>query len=396
MGIEFRCENCGKLLNVDAGPGESVKCAHCHKKVAVPEGLASLPQPRAPGSAPPPPGEPEAQAEAAPSQGDPVMAVMAHVMPWVISLFFHLGVGLVMMFVVLIVQDTESSKLKEQEGQEVTKVQKTRKKVEDDQQRSKIKREARQSQKVIRRSRDINQVDMEDAGTGRRAEPSGVIGTGGGGTPGGGLAAYGRAQIGGGDGLGVTFLDNPVRGDYIVYVIDRSGSMAGGGAFDILRMRLGESIAELSENQYFHLIFFGPDKPVEKTPRRLVPADDASKANAAEFLFEVTPKGQTQVLPALKRAFEVFGGVRGEGKKLLFLLSDGDFQGLGGASNRYGGKSGNEAVIEWLKDHNDQDGDGRPDVAIHTFLYRGDEPDAKKVMEKIAARHGGEFTHVRQ
>ena len=59
MAVEFRCEKCGKLLSADAEPGSMMKCPHCQKKVAVPAGLASLPQPHLPpGQEPPPPPPP--------------------------------------------------------------------------------------------------------------------------------------------------------------------------------------------------------------------------------------------------------------------------------------------------------------------------------------------------
>ena len=65
MAVEFRCENCGKMLSVDAAPGSPVKCPHCRKKVTVPEALASLPRPHVPPTASPPP-----RAQAPASEGD--------------------------------------------------------------------------------------------------------------------------------------------------------------------------------------------------------------------------------------------------------------------------------------------------------------------------------------
>ncbi|MBS3733559.1 MAG: VWA domain-containing protein [Phycisphaerae bacterium] len=403
MGVKFRCENCGKLLDVDANTGQNVKCPHCHKKVAVPAGLASLPHPQAGGSPPPPPPR-AAQGDASqdPEQLEPeedgaAMTIMAEVMPWIFSVFFHLGLALVVFLVtkMLYEQPPLPDKLAEQERVAVPERQKTRSKVVDNQERSNSRRQARQSEKIVERARGIADVDLDTTGTNRPDAPTVIAPSGGGGTPGGRYAAYGPDQRGGG--LGLKFLDTTMRGDHIVYVIDRSGSMASGGAFDILAKKLGESLADLRASQQFHLIFFGPDEPVEKSPRRLVPATDANKRAAAPFLGRLVPEGQTQVLPALKRAFEVFEAEPNEGKKLICLLSDGDFEGLGQTSNRYKGKTGNEAVVAWLADHNsDDDSDGRRDVEIQTFLYRGDDPDAVEVMKKIAAEHGGNFTHVTQ
>lgn len=398
MGVEFRCENCGKLLNVDASPGGSVKCPHCRKKMAVPAGLASLPRPQTPGGAapppPPPPGEPEEEEEMDGSD-DAVMKVMAQVMPWVISAFFHLGLMLVMMFIALIVLDANKpSKLKEQEKAPIDETRRVEKKVKDPRPKSPIKGPARQNKRPVPRSRNVSMVEMDSTGTGRKAEISGVIGKGAaGGAPGGKLAPFGPPRVGGGDG----FFGIRAQGDFIIYVIDKSGSMFAGGAFDLLRLKLAASVGDLDESQHFHLIFFGPKEPVEKKPAKLVPATADNAWQAAGFLEELTPRGETQVLPALKRAFEVFDGVRGEGKKLIYLLSDGDFEGLGRTSNEYKGKVGNQGVVEWLKDHNrDTEGDGVRDVEIHTFLYKPDNLEAKEVMEKIADEHGGKFTLVSQ
>jgi hypothetical protein len=57
MGIEFQCDECGKLLNVDTEPGATVVCPHCSEAVIVPAGLASLPQPQIQGGPPPAPSQ---------------------------------------------------------------------------------------------------------------------------------------------------------------------------------------------------------------------------------------------------------------------------------------------------------------------------------------------------
>ena len=104
----------------------------------------------------------------------------------------------------------------------------------------------------------------------------------------------------------------------------------------------------------------------------------------------VIPTGSTTALPALRRAFAVLkkadtsNNRRG---KLVMLLTDGQFSGIGGGS-RYKGAVGNEAVIKWLRENNSQS-----EVHINTFLY-GSDPVAVKVMGQIAAEHGGKLKRI--
>ncbi|MCP4377092.1 MAG: hypothetical protein GY794_13055, partial [bacterium] len=118
MGIEFQCDECGQLLNVDTEPGMTVACPHCSADVIVPEALASLPQPQVEGASPPPPpeqqpdvdGEYLEEEEELEEEDSGVMTVMAHVMPWTISIFFHAGLALIFFLLVMIAQAEEVNK----------------------------------------------------------------------------------------------------------------------------------------------------------------------------------------------------------------------------------------------------------------------------------------------
>jgi len=227
-----------------------------------------------------------------------------------------------------------------------------------------------------------------------------VISTRGGpgGGRGGALAQTGPRTMG-----GLEFLGTPAQADDIVYVIDKSGSMLAEGAFDQLRLKLAESIGGLDPSQRFHVIFFGEKKePLELDARRLMPATPEHKLAVAQFLDKIAPTGQTLVLPALERAFAVCRAAKDERSKLVCLLSDGGFEGFIGGTNEYKGKTGNKAVLAWLDDNNekteerDLHGDlvPRRKIQVYTFLYRGDDPEAVKVMKEIASQHNGLFTHV--
>ncbi|MCK4600847.1 MAG: hypothetical protein KAU28_00170, partial [Phycisphaerae bacterium] len=102
MAVNFRCEECGKLLGTEAEPGSTIKCTQCGKKVTVPAGLAAFPRPRISSDVEPAePAHPQAPQQLEPQEGAVVLGVMAYIMPWVISVFFHLGLILIMFFVVM-------------------------------------------------------------------------------------------------------------------------------------------------------------------------------------------------------------------------------------------------------------------------------------------------------
>ena len=98
MAVDFRCEKCGGLLAADAERGSTVQCANCGSEVTVPPPPGS---PQGPEAAPDMPRQ--GPAEPAPAHDeqvppgdhdDVVMNVMASLMPWVMSLFFHLGLAI--------------------------------------------------------------------------------------------------------------------------------------------------------------------------------------------------------------------------------------------------------------------------------------------------------------
>lgn len=171
---------------------------------------------------------------------------------------------------------------------------------------------------------------------------------------------------------------------HVVYVIDRSGSMVT--VFDYIRLQMLLSIGDLSREQDFHIILFADEKTIEGPSNGLVKATPDNKVAVVDFLErdEVRPRGKTTALVALKRAFEVLDNAGDRKGKLILLLTDGEFAGIGGGS-RYKGKVGNEAVLNWLADNNK---DKR--VTIKTYLYTdGTSARAKHVMNKIAKDHGG-------
>ena len=179
---------------------------------------------------------------------------------------------------------------------------------------------------------------------------------------------------------------------HVVYVIDRSGSMAA--MFDQVRMELLRSTSRLKPVQDFTVILLGNNKCIEGPGKKLVSADIDSKLAAVRFLKPITASGQTTVLPALKRAFVVLGQAdKSKPGKLIYLLSDGDFAGVTGGSTYVTEKGrrlrGNDAVVQWLRDHNKEQA-----VRINTLLLHSKSKAAVKVFQTIAKENGGRYRHI--
>jgi len=410
MAVEFRCEKCGKLLKLDVEPGKTATCPHCNKKIVVPEALASLPQPQV---APDQPraGLPAEQEQEEHRETDAVMAIMARVMPWAISVFFHVGVALIVMFIAIMTPPkeketptTRSAPTKPPEPERRLAKQQMTQKV-GSQYVSQL--DSTQNQKQTdSRGLALEETAVVDYSPTQGDAPTMIsrLGQGGSG-PGGTLARYDREnRIG-----GTRFWGTLARADDVIYLIDRSASMNLEGAFDRLKIELARSVAGLDDRQRFNVIFFGGGKsePDMLDGQGLVLGTMENKVQVEEFLRDIVPVGGTLVLSALERAFAMLEKGNPQTDKVIWLLSDGAFEGTIGGTNEYTDKAGrkltgNDAVLAWLNDRNlriqAKDEKGNPvtrrKVQIYTFLYRGDAAQDIKVMETIAAQHDGKFTRV--
>ncbi|MBN1941845.1 MAG: VWA domain-containing protein [Phycisphaerae bacterium] len=318
---------------------------------------------------PPSPEDAPRQDDHAPEElhtgAEKVMTVLAGAMPWVISLLFHLGLFLIMIFIVFVVLQEETPEeiiipdalMSETPGGRMTPSEMT----------SKASKTTQQSQnrQFVRKKTTLA------ADAGKTTKPVNLIGVGGGGAAAG--KRMGLAAAGGG-GPQSTFFGTGGNAFNVVYVIDRSGSMVD--TFDLVRQEMLNSIGRLRDTQTFHIILFAEGRPIENPPRKLIPATRKNKTAAAKFLVDVTPETQTDPVPALERAFRVLRGAKKRGK-LIYLLTDGVFP-------------DNEKVLRTIQAKNtDQN-----KVYVNTFLYGTKPPAAVDVMTKIANMTGGRYTFV--
>jgi len=382
MGIEFRCEHCGKVLSAEAESGGSVKCPHCGQMVTVPEGLASLPRPQVPtapgqgagGQGAPAQAQPPAEEEAADSaRGESLIAAMSVVMPWVMSLFLHAGVFLILALITAIMTDAAVSAkpegiiipdaaLSDKPGGSMSPYEST---------------EQESVRKRITERQKRSQRDSAIADAGKTHDTVDLIGVGG--TAGGG-SDFTLAGPGSSAEPRSTFFGHGGNAYHVVYVIDCSGSMAASWYY--VRDEMLRSISMLQSNQTFHIIFFSGADVVENSHRRLVPATKDYKRDAAEFLEGIRPGGttaglRTSPVAGLDSAFECLEHARKDRHgKIIYLLTDGLFTDSPKVLS---------AIRSWNKSK---------EVHINTYLYAHRHEEAVEVMKQIAAENGGTFKYV--
>ncbi|MCE5328330.1 MAG: VWA domain-containing protein [Planctomycetaceae bacterium] len=378
MAADFRCEHCGQMVRLEGEIGKSARCPHCQKMTVVPAGLAALPRPHVPPNAergvvatssqtpPPAPEDQEPLEEEGSHRDEAMMIVMARSMPWVVSLFLHAALALIMFFLVVMVINppidpkkvlVPSATLSENPGGSFSTREQTAKAMSNRPKAASPNYSKKESALITDASRTNKQIAVYAQG-GSAGSGSPVAGlAGGAGAPGAGLFGSGG------------------NAHHIVYVIDRSGSMSD--SFDLVKRECAASMGRLQSSQDFHIILFAEGAPLEPPSKKLVSATEASKLEAVKFLKEVQAQAQTDPIPALKRAFAVLAAANPklEGK-LLFLLTDGVFP-------------DNEKALATIRALNI-----RRDVHVNTFLYGNKPPVAVEVLQTIAKENGGKYKFI--
>jgi len=361
-------------MAANAGEKSKVRCPRCHRTMSIPAALTRLPQPRHAAAPPPdmpPPAAPPPDMPSDSPAARPSSEAMARLMPVAVSLFLHVGVVVLLSFAFMFIPENPPVEAAQAAvvpvGDLSTPLEGFKKpplteKFMDDLSPS----------KPSPRQEDHKLVVLTPA----KAPGEFAPGLEGGKT--GGDVKVGIGPGGGGDGPGGGWPPIPNAAHHVVYVIDRSGSMQE--TLDIVREELLNNISHMLPPQDFHVIFFaaGRQRPLENRPRRLVRATEANKLEVAGFADGVIAAGSTtDPVPALRRAFAVLARADARRKgKVICLLTDGEF-------------SDSRAVMAELEKLN-----RKGDVAINTILHEHHNDEAEKVLQRIAARHGGAYRFV--
>ena len=394
MAAEFRCENCGNMVSADdRHSGDTIQCPHCRKNVSIPAGLASLPRPHVPPNAPRDDGASGtglggsglrgsglgssglggtglgtqtleiSQGQEQPPATDPedaTMVIMAKFMPWVVSIFLHAALALIMAFVVML---SGSAAIPDfvlipdaRLNRDLTHRLRTR-----DLSKTMVDR----TSSAEKFSRKESEIDPE---TGVTVKQIGLI-TG---------SSNPLAGLGAGADKGMSFMGVQTAGGnihHIVWVIDRSGSMMD--SFEMVKRETATTIGQLVPEQDFHVILFSDGPPEEISSKRLMPATEKAKLEAVKFLKGAMALDQTDPIPALRRAFAVLKKAsRKRRGKLIYLLTDGVFP-------------NNKTVLDVIRMENP----GKK-VLINTFLYGKRPPVAVRVLKTIAMENGGVYKWI--
>lgn len=113
--------------------------------------------------------------------------------------------------------------------------------------------------------------------------------------------------------------DEPKKQVNVVFVLDISGSMEQGGRLPTGRRAVAETLKLLRETDTFNIVAFNiAPKDFAERP---VPATRENVEKAITFLNQQKPRGGTEVVPAVERAFELQVA---DARNAMLLLSDGD------------------------------------------------------------------------
>lgn len=337
-----------------------------HRPSRQPDPTTDMPHPQLPGHLP------EAQRLRPAEEDDAAIGAFARALPVVISLLFHVGLALIFVLLAFVTlrppQPVEPPHIPSfsiahatltppvVRRNPVEKTDLTRRDRSNPQNPTRTPR-----QRVPEPQSQTPTERLTVAADGAR----GAIGKGDRNAPG----LFGLGRSGGGGPAG-----GPVRAKYVVYLIDRSGSMID--SFDLVRLELLRSVGRLSNTQRFSVIFFnnGP-RPLVNPAGQLVRGTAENRFSTAKFLEKLTALGQTDPLPAIDLAFDALDRA-GPEAKVIYLLTDGVFP-------------DNDAVSKLVARRN-----AKVKANLFTLLYGRGAPAAAAHLKALAEAHGGQFKQV--
>jgi hypothetical protein len=204
-------------------------------------------------------------------------------------------------------------------------------------------------------------------GSGKGAGAGQGSGTGGGTGDGGALAPFGVPGGGGGIGPRSTFVGVSGNAKKIVYVLDATGSMMS--SFDALRVQLRTAISNLRPPQSFDIVFINDKSPPPLSPALLFTTPE-NKRKAMEYVDTMAPRGGTDPLPAITKAFELQ-------PEMIFLLIDpSDFP-------------DKQAVISLVAKQN-----AKAKIKLNIIAFEGHDVENEKFLKELATQSGGIYKYI--
>lgn len=183
-----------------------------------------------------------------------------------------------------------------------------------------------------------------------------------------GSGGFGVGEGEGGGGLGALFASH-TPGQSVVFIVDASGSMnhpypgRARTRFGRVKLELIESIAKMTEDQRFFIMFFN-DFAVPMPANRLMEATPEAKEKYLRWMTGVSAQGETHPEQALQIALQLK-------PEIIYFLTDGKF---------------NPGVVNLVASWN------RGRVPIHTICL--DSTAGIKLLQDIARQSGATYKYV--
>jgi von Willebrand factor type A domain len=181
------------------------------------------------------------------------------------------------------------------------------------------------------------------------------------------LAPFGVPGGGGGIGPKSTFIGVSGNAKKIVFVLDATGSMMS--SFDSLRVQLRQAVTNLRLPQQFDIVFINEHNPPPLAPTLLFVTPE-NKRKAQEYVDTMAPRGGTNPLPALEKAF----GLQPE--LIYFLVDPSDFP-------------DKKAVLDLV---NAKAAGGK--IKMNIIAFEGNDPENNKFLQDLAKSTGGVYRFV--
>lgn len=294
---------------------------------------------------------------------------LENVVPWMISILFHLGLVVLALFLVwsLIPADDDADKniipvarMSENPGGSLASTEK-------------VNMQKTQNVRKVE-SKDVSETDSIDNLNNTEADLTSLLGAAGGG--GGKLAPFGTTS-GGNSGMGVGLYGAGGNASKIIYIVDASGSLIDSLPFVIKELK--RSVNELSSGQKFTVIFFQKEEAIEAPPRGLKPATPENKKKVADWITldggNIIPQGSSSPINAIQLAMRYK-------PELVFILSD-NITGSG----KY---EVDRRQLMGILDKSNKD--RKMKINTIQFLY----PDELNTLKEIAAEHGGIYKFIKE